>query len=98
MAVMGYHFNQLRELPAATRCDEQVFLRHATALHTLTADVPAAFPPGGVHDETFEQHLSDFRNAAARALDADTRHCDAMKQAITDIGDRCKACHRDFRG
>ncbi len=85
-------------------------LDHAHALLILTSDIPALFPPGSDFGETkakddvwsnrleFEKHAKDAKDkVAAFAKAVQEGNQQAILVSFKDMGQSCKACHKDFR-
>ena len=98
MAVSGHHMGRLRDAVTATPCQPQQAARHLQALALLSADIEPAFLPDGQQDPTFSQYASQhsrlLADLVAPPLEAD---CEALKLRFGDVGDSCKACHRDYK-
>jgi cytochrome c556 len=98
MAVQGYHMGGLREAVTAEPCDPSRANHHLQALRILTGDIEPAFLPDGQQDEVFSRYARDMAaridTARAGLPQAD---CAALKLALGDVGDGCKACHRDYK-
>ncbi len=83
---------------------------HVRALQTFTSDIPALFPKGSDFGDTrakdavwdkraeFDKRAKNLKEkvaAFARAVKGGKR--EAMLAAFKDVGEDCKACHKDFR-
>ena len=83
---------------------------HARALQALTKDIPALFPKDSDFGETKAKDevwskRADFEKAAknvkakvetfAKAVQSGKQ--DAIVASFKDMGEGCKACHKDFR-
>lgn len=83
---------------------------HARALRALTRDIPALFPKDSdfgetkARDEVWSKR-ADFEKAAkntktkveAFAKAAQGGNQQAIAASFKDVGESCKACHKDFR-
>jgi cytochrome c556 len=97
MAVSGQNFNRLRQMPDSGQCDAE---RIAASVHTLAAlghDIEPAFLPTGADDALFLRHLKDHRARVDRIAVSPPTQCDALREAVRDIGAGCKGCHQDFK-
>lgn len=83
---------------------------HAHALLTLTSDIPALFPKGSDFGNTkakdevwsnraeFEKHAKDAKDkVAAFAKSVQGGNQQAIAASFKEMGESCKACHKDFR-
>ena len=83
---------------------------HARALQALTSDIPGLFPKDSDFGDTkakdevwsnraaFEKHAKDAKTqvaAFAKAVQGGNQQ--AIAASFKDVGERCKACHKDFR-
>jgi len=83
---------------------------HAHALQSLTTDIPALFPKDSDFGKTNAKDAvwskrADFEKAAgnakksiqafAQAVQAGKQ--DAIQTSFKEVGESCKACHKDFR-
>lgn len=98
MAVQGYHMGALREAVTAEPCDPVRADHHLQALRILTGDIEPAFLPDGQQDEVFSRYAREMAGridtARAGLPQAD---CAALEISLGDVGDSCKACHRDYK-
>ncbi len=98
MAVTGYHMGQLRDAATAAPCRAEVARPHVDALAMLAADIVPAFLPDGQQDPTFSQYAEQHHATLSRVLEQwPPADCPALTQALGEIGDGCKACHRDYK-
>jgi cytochrome c556 len=96
MHVFGAHMGMLGGNAKANRCAATDTLPHLQALRTLANDIEPAFVD--LRDDTrFAAHASELRARLDRALANPPLNCEGVQAAMSDIGDGCKACHRDFR-
>jgi cytochrome c556 len=83
---------------------------HVHALLALTSDIPALFPKGSDFGDTkakdevwsnraeFEKHAKDAKDkVAAFAKSVQGGNQQAIAARFKEIGESCKACHKDFR-
>jgi cytochrome c556 len=83
---------------------------HVQALQALTSDIPGLFPKGSDFGDTrakdavwenraeFDKRAKNLKDkvaAFAKAVKSGKR--EAMLAAFKDVGEDCKACHKDFR-
>ena len=47
--------------------------------------------------EEFQQYLADFRADTDAAREADPQTLEALQAAMTEIGQNCQECHKEFR-
>lgn len=92
MQVMAHEMKQADEASKHPECADP---NHAfDKLDLLAADIPVAMPGDGEPDRVFDQYVADLRRATAAAK---ASPCAQRKDALTEIGNACKACHRDYR-
>ena len=83
---------------------------HVRALETFTSDIPALFPKGSDFGNTrakdavwsnraeFDKRAKNLKEAvAAFAKAVKSGNREAMLAKFKDVGEGCKACHKDFR-
>jgi hypothetical protein len=98
MAVKGYHMNKLRDAVTAEPCAADEAGRHLRTLRVLAADIEPAFLPDGMSDPTFSRYAAQMGERIDNLLEMlPTADCPTLRTAFGDIGDGCKACHRDYR-
>jgi len=96
MQLMSAHMAQLEQQGDANRCTLGHILPHLQALRLVGNDLEPAY--GGLgSDRRFMVHASDFREQLDRILAKPPHNCALLKQARSEIGSACKACHQDFR-
>jgi len=96
MHLFSAHMDMLGANVEANRCAATDTLPQLQALRTIANDIEPAF--GDLRDDTrFAGHASDLRAALDRALASPPIACAGVQAAMKDVGDNCKACHRDFR-
>ncbi len=93
MSVMQHELKLARDA-TANRCEG--IAKPLDLLATLTEDIEVAMPHGEKVDRVFRQYVVDLRStlATVRAASGD---CARQTQALTDVGNACSACHRDYR-
>ena len=97
MHMFDAHMGMLDRNVAQNRCAATDTLPQLQALRTVANDIEPAF--GDLRDDTrFAGHASDLRGALDRALANPPLNCAGVQAAMKEIGEACKACHRDFRG
>jgi cytochrome c556 len=81
-------------------------VEHAHALQVLTRDIPGLFPKDSDFGETrarkdranFEKHAKDAKDKAeAFAKAAKGGDQKAIVASFKELGESCKACHKEFR-
>jgi cytochrome c556 len=83
---------------------------HVRALQALTSDIPGLFPKGSDFGDTrakdavwdkraeFDKRAKNLKDkVAAFAKAVKSGKHEAMLAAFKDVGEDCKACHKDFR-
>ena len=96
MHMFAAHMDMLDANVAANRCAATDTLPQLQALRTVANDIEPAF--GDLRDDSrFAGHASDLRAGLRRAPANPPIACAGVQAAMKDIGDGCKACHRDFR-
>jgi len=83
---------------------------HVRALQTFTSDIPALFPKGSDFGNTrakdavwnnraeFDKRAKNLKDKiAAFAKAVKSGNHEAMLSTFKDVGEDCKACHKDFR-
>jgi cytochrome c556 len=98
MALTGHHFAGLRRMGDGGRCDADAIATHLRQMRAVANDLESTFLPTGADDDLFRRHSGDYRTALDHALASPPAQCDALARAVREVGARCKACHRDFRG
>jgi hypothetical protein len=96
MALLQHHLGSAREQVSAGRCDAQL-AQHVEALAVLSRDIKPAFLPIGEQDELFAQYADQLRAAADTANATALSDCAIATEQLGQVGDGCKACHRDFK-
>jgi cytochrome c556 len=98
MAVQGHHMGKLREAVTADPCEPASAQRHLQALQILTADIEPAFLPDGQQDEIFSRYAAQMGQRIDSVLATlPQADCATLRISLGDIGDGCKACHRDYK-
>jgi hypothetical protein len=98
MAVKGYHMARLRDAVVIEPCQPDRIAHHLRALRVLADDIEPAFLPDGMTDPIFSRYamqMGERVDALLAALPA--ADCPALRGSLGDIGDGCKACHRDYK-
>lgn len=96
MHLFAAHMDMLDANVKGNRCAATDTLPQLQALRMLANDIEPAF--GDLREDTrFAGHASDLRAALDRSLASPPLTCPGVQAAMKDIGDGCKACHRDFR-
>lgn len=95
MAVMGHHFGHLRQAVREGNCPSGNTQRRLASLRALSQDVRPAF--SGIGDTVFGDYSDRLATSVDTALTAAPADCKALEPLLAEIGDRCSACHRDYR-
>lgn len=96
MQVMARQADELRASAAANRCSANDALPRLQSLRAMANDVELAFP-GLRDDQRFATAASGLRATLDSALAAPPQDCSRMAAVVEQVGEDCKACHRDFR-
>ncbi len=96
MQVMARQTDGLRASAAANRCTANDALPRLQSLRAMANDVENAFP-GLRDDQRFATAASGLRATLDSALAAPPQDCNRLATVIEQVGEDCKACHRDFR-
>jgi cytochrome c556 len=92
MTVMNHELKVARDAAATPNCDASGPALAKLAL--LAPDIIVAMPDGATPDRVFHQYANDLATAIQTARNAP---CQGRTQALTDLGNACDACHRDYR-
>ncbi|HZH44215.1 MAG TPA: cytochrome c [Lysobacter sp.] len=96
MQVVGAKHKHLNDALKANRCMSSDALPALQTLRAMANEIEPAFPD--LRDDTrFVQHAGMMRSRLDAALANPPQDCNALKQATSQIGEACKACHTDFR-
>jgi cytochrome c556 len=96
MNVMQHHMAELRRLERGSHCGVQDTAGHTARIADLSHDVLAAFGSSSKDDP----HLADFAENLGRKADAaraGSADCAALSRTLSELGDACEACHREYR-
>lgn len=96
MHMFSAHMDMLDANVTGNRCAATDTLPQLQALRTIANDIEPAFADLR-EDARFAGHASDLRASLDRALASPPIACPGVQAAMKDVGDACKACHRDFR-
>ena len=96
MNVMAHQSAQLRDSAKANRCSTSDTMPRLQSLRALSNDIEAAFP-GLRDDDRFGTAASGLRATLDEALAAPPADCAQLAAVNEQVGQDCKACHRDFR-
>lgn len=94
MSVMQHELKAARDAAGNRQCagtDKPLRL-----LALLADDIETAMPHGDEIDRVFRQYVEDLRRQVGNAV-ANDGDCARQAQALTDLGNACSACHRDYR-
>jgi len=94
MSVMQHELKAARDAASNRQCvgtDKALRL-----LGLLADDIETAMPHGEEIDRVFRQYVQDLRAQIGNAV-ATEGDCARQTQALTDLGNACSACHRDYR-
>ena len=97
MTLMRHHFQPLRKMPEAGKCDAATIDRHLRGLQSIAGELPHFLPTGG-DDAAFERHAANFAGTLDEVRTSAPADCPALTSATQKIGGACKACHDEFRG
>ncbi|WP_372014208.1 hypothetical protein [Pseudoxanthomonas sp. 10H] len=96
MQVMARQSGELDRAAKANRCTTSDTLPRVQSLRMLANDIEAAFP--GLRDDTrFAAAASGLRATLDKAVAQPPADCAALAALTRQVGEDCKACHRDFR-
>ncbi len=95
MAVMQHHLQGLNADIKAARCDAAD--PRLQTLARVARDIPPAFLPTGGDDALFRRYSEQLAARIDAALAAPAADCGQLTEQVGQIGDGCKACHRDFK-
>jgi cytochrome c556 len=96
MQVMAQQSRELGRSAKANRCTPSDTLPRLQSLRALSNDIEPAFP--GLRDDArFDTAASGLRATLDGALAAPPADCTQLATMAQQIGEDCKACHRDFR-
>jgi len=96
MNVMQHHMAELHRLERAGQCGAQDTAGHTARIADLSHDVLGAFGSSGKDDP----HLADFTASLGRTAEAaraGSTDCPALTKTLSQLGDACEACHREYR-
>ncbi len=96
MHVMAKQAELLGRAQSQNRCTTADTLPRLQTLRSLSNDIDVAFPDLK-DDQRFGQHSAKLRATLDGALAAAPTDCSTLATLNTQIGEDCKACHRDFR-
>ncbi|TWT23108.1 hypothetical protein FQY83_00175 [Luteimonas marina] len=96
MHLLSAQAAQLQDNAGANRCSPTDTLPHLQSLRSLGNDFERAFPELR-DDRNFVAHSAKFRGTLDAALAAPPLGCEGVEQAVSQVGEACKACHQDFR-
>lgn len=97
MAGMQHHYEALRRQLADPRCAPDASRVPLARLRALSDEVVPAFIEARDPRPDFEQRHRAFVGAVDAALATPPADCTALNAVIKDLGDRCEACHLEFR-
>jgi len=96
MHVQQWHLGQIAKAVEQNRCAATDTLPHLKALRVMSDDLERAFPDLA-DDQRFVDAASKLRGTLDGALASPPLNCESVASLRKDIGERCKACHQDFR-
>ncbi len=109
MKALGAHMGSLALLARGKVDHPGHVARHAEALAAVASDLAAVFPEGLDFGETrardsiweewerFEQLSRDLATAASGLARAGAGDPAALRRALGEVGEACKACHERYR-
>lgn len=93
MTVMKHELKVARDAAGTPNCDASGPALDKLAL--LSPDIVVAMPDDGpTPDRVFHQYASELTTAIQKARNTG---CEGRTQAVTEVGNACDACHRDYR-
>lgn len=96
MDVMAHHAGALDRSLRAQRCSADATADDFTVMETMSGEIPQAFPDM-MPDKHFAQLANDARTAIAGVRGNPPTECAGLRAAVAQIGQRCDACHREYR-
>lgn len=95
MTLMQHDLADARDATRGAACVVDNLPAARTSLQNLAADLERTVLAPGERDRVFVQYAVDLRTTLARW--DPMAACAAQAQALLDVGNACKACHRDYR-
>ncbi len=95
MAVMQYHVNAVRSDVSAEQCTNAG--PHFATLRALADDIAPVFVPTGGDDALFTRYGEQLRDRLDAVIATPATDCRSLTEQLGEVGDGCKACHRDFK-
>ncbi|MDQ2971558.1 MAG: hypothetical protein ABIY40_05500 [Rhodanobacteraceae bacterium] len=96
MDMMAHHAGALDHSLRAQRCAATTTANDFAVLGTVSGDIPQAFP-----EMMSDQHFAQLANGARTTIGVvggtPPVECVGLRKAIARIGERCDACHREYR-
>lgn len=95
MTILGAEMKRTRDFAEQRQCNSAEAVTSLAHLELMANDIDRVLLAGH-EDRVFSQYsrkLADTVNDARAALP----DCEAYSVAITQVGDACSACHRDYR-
>lgn len=97
MAAMQHHYDGLRRGLAGPACPPETSAATLRRLRVLSDEVPDAIIEPRDPGPGFVQRHEAFVRALDAAIVAPPADCTALNALVRDLGDRCEACHLEFR-
>ena len=95
MTVMSHEFKTVRQASKSGECTSPASASSLQMMGLLAHDIePALMPTPG--DRVFTQYATDLRSAIAKVAAAGS-DCKQFTASVSDIGQACDACHRDYK-
>lgn len=96
MSVMQHHVAVLHKTVRSRQCPAHAADHDLTVMRTMANEIGPAF--GNVGDAHFTDLAKRLKTSLGDAkLKASTPGCAALAASLQDIGQRCDACHREYR-
>ena len=95
MDVMQHHAAALHAAARSGQCLAATTRQHLQVMSTMAGEIGPAFGNAGdTHFSDLAQQLKDQLSAADQVA---SNECKALAVSVQKIGERCDACHREYR-
>lgn len=95
MTVMSHEFKAVRAASKIGECTSPTSGSALQKMALLAHDVEPALMPTQ-NDRVFTQYATDLRSAIGKAAAAGS-DCKMFTASVSEIGQACDACHRDYK-
>ncbi len=95
MTVMSHEFKTVRAASESGECTSPASGASLQLMDVLGKDVEPALMPTP-NDRVFTQYATDLRSAISKASAAGG-DCKQFTASVSEIGQTCDACHRDYK-